>query len=235
MNTSLIPVHEFVGVDAELASERKALAIAAETVLGYSKLRESITPGRLLTILQNLDIHPLRADRVQAYKKTKEHTSMWSGVKKGLKMIPFSLGTLLASIWLWTHLYNPPASASAWLQTLSFLGVLFASSFSFGAVTLGVVNLAHLFDDELKGERTVWAWKEFRMDSYPGNIELHALNKMIQIKTAEPMAVFHIEQLMENRELAPDPFLRVSFGSGRHEESYYIDWWDEANYPSFLD
>lgn len=199
----------------------------ASSVLGYGKLLKA-AGGSLRAILCELDIHPLVTSKVEAYKRSKERTGIWSGHKWAL--FHFAVCFVFAAILGWS------VSASHNLPDFTFwcvVGYVVNVLAVIGIICFQIAGWIYTFDHNLSGWRDLRRWSKYSMQNYPGAIPDFVLSKALQIRKVMPTAEFYIDQLETKREQTvvyrdPDPFLIVTTRNGG--ESYYIEVWDEKEY-----
>jgi hypothetical protein len=213
---------------------RAELALAANEKLGYSQLAKAIAmPTEFLFKLRLLDIQPFVSSKVEAYKKSKERTGMYSGTRNCL----LSLATFVLCIGAFVTgmVGGGPGSPSSVVWSPLHYGF---NAIVFVCILIALVATFRTFViDELwgSGNRKTLRWIRTSLQRYEGCIPEFVLSKALQIKTAVPEVRFEIEQLIQQEEHKPaqprpDPFLIVSLGN----ESYYIEVWDEKKYESTL-
>lgn len=88
--------------------------------------------------------------------------------------------------------------------------------------------------------KPVFKWGSSILDSskegqdtpaYRGEVPEFVLNKALQIKKEMPQANFHVWDMQSFQ----DPFLSVSFGEFPHQESYFIEVWDEPKFEGRIE
>lgn len=222
MKAASIPRMKF-REDMAVEDERVKLAKNASSKLGYHKLANAIAlPGALLFKLRELGIEPLDSQQVNAYKKSKETRSMYSGTKKTIMFILGLIACVSNAIGL--DCSFPGDHAPGWAVGLFVACIL-------GGIACGISVIVCFVAEQIgQGTRTLTFWDGANISSYSGSIPEHALSKALEIREAIPTASFTIEYLIEDTETKrrplPDPFLLVTYG----QESYFIDVWDEKEY-----
>lgn len=206
-----LPKIDIATIADQMQKGRATLMEDAAHFLGY----RTTAPTSLLQKLIALEISPFVTLAVTEYKKGKEKETMYSGTKGWLIWFFTSISILGGSLY-GLHHYN---------CDVLFIVTSLASGFSTVVVSFSGAEIVGT------GHRTVTKWTRTNIGSFPGPIPDHVLQKAIEVKKAHSDLYLCIDYLTSTTEESvrlPDPFLVVT----DHEKEYYIEQWDERDFPT---